>query len=232
MGPLVIEKEFSPQFAAPLAEQITEFLTNTIIEGQIKSGQRLVEHELQRRFGVSRAPIRESFRILEKNGLVISFPRKGTFVRKITQKDIEDNFPIRAFLESLAARLAIPHLEFEDIGQMESALSQMTNDAKRNDFISYLKHHSEFHETFINASQNANLIGILENLRRHSIWFRFSYLYLQESFEYSLHAHREILDLFMDKDADRVEALVKHHIMVGLQRFLEFLGEKKLYEVK
>ena len=81
----------------------------------MKGGERLVENELRRSLGVSRAPIRESFRILERDGFITRVPRKGTFVRKITKKDIEENFPIRASLESLAAKLAIPHLSSGDI---------------------------------------------------------------------------------------------------------------------
>jgi DNA-binding GntR family transcriptional regulator len=230
MAPLGIEEEFSPQYSALLVEQITDFLTNAIIEGRIKGGQHLVENELQRSFRVSRAPIREAFRILEKNGLVVNLPRKGTFVRKITQKDIEESFPVRASLESLAAYLAISHLKTEDIKHMESALSQMTVDAKNNDFLSYLKHHFEFHEIFIKSSNNAVLISLLENLRRHYIWFRVSYLYLQESYGYSLGAHEKILELFKNKDADQVATLVKEHILIGLQRFVQLLRENKLSE--
>jgi DNA-binding GntR family transcriptional regulator len=107
-------KTFKPQFQVPLVNQLTEFLTNAIIEGNLKEGQRLVENELQRTFGISRAPIRESFRILEKNGLVNTIPRRGSFVRNVTQKDVEENFPIRAYLESLAARLAVQNLTPED----------------------------------------------------------------------------------------------------------------------
>jgi len=226
MVPLVTKKEFSPKYPALLMEQITDFLTNSIIDGRIEGGQHLVENELQRRFRVSRAPIREAFRILEKNGLVVSIPRKGTFVRKITQKDIEDNFPVRASLESLAAYLATSNLKSEDIDHMESALSRMTLDSKKNDFISYLKHHAEFHDTFIKSSRNAVLIAILENLRRHYIWFRVTYLYLQGSFEYSLSAHEEILDFFKNRDADRVAVLVKEHILIGLQKFVQLLRER------
>jgi DNA-binding GntR family transcriptional regulator len=224
---LNLEKQFSPQFSASLVEQITGFLTNAILEGQLVGGQRLVENELQRRFGISRAPIRESFRILEKNGLVVNIPRKGTYVRKITKKDVEENFPIRASLESLAARMAVSNLKPEDIEGMELALSSMKKAAKRNDFTSYLKYHQEFHEIFINASKNDALIGIVKNLRRQAIWFRFSYLYVQENYEYALQAHRKILDLFISKrDLNRLEKIVKDHILIALDRFLEFLTSK------
>jgi DNA-binding GntR family transcriptional regulator len=226
MESITVEKEFSPQYQVSLVEQITEFLTNAIIEGRLVGGQRLIENELQRRFGISRAPIRESFRILERNGLVITHPRKGTFVRKIIQKDIEENFPIRASLESLAARLAVPNLQPLEVEEMELALLRMTEEAKKNDFKSYLKHHSKYHEIFIHASKNDTLIRIIEDLRRQVIWFRFSYLYIQESSEYAFRVHREILNLFIKRDVERVEALVKEHILFALDRFLKFLASK------
>ncbi len=226
MDSFIIEKEFNIQYPILLVEQISEFLTNAVIEGHLHSGQRLVETELQRKFGTSRGPIRESFRILEQKGLVVIIPRKGTFVRTITQKDIEENFPIRSYLESLAARLAVSNLGPKDIEGMEIALSRMRGAAERNDFKSYLKYHSEYHELFINVSKNDTLIEILTNLRRQAIWFRFSYLYIQESFEYALRVHREIIDLFIKKDIDPLEALVREHIMIALDRFLQFLKSK------
>jgi DNA-binding GntR family transcriptional regulator len=221
------KKTFSPQFAIPLVEQITDFLTQAILDGQFESGGRLVETGLQRQFGVSRSPIRESFRILEKKGLVTNIPRKGTYVRTITQKDIEENFPVRANLESLAARLALPHLTPRDIEKMEAAFSMMHAAARNNDFKYYLNHHTQYHDVFIQASRNDTLIEILENLRSQAHWFRYSYLYVQESFEYVIAVHRKILDYFIQKDAERLEALVKEHILIALNRFIQFLDSQK-----
>ena len=224
--------KFSPQYSIPLVEQIAEFLTNAIMEGRLENGQRLVENELQRKFQISRAPIREAFRVLEKNGLVVITPRKGTFVRRISQKDIEENFPIRACLEGLAARLAIPNLEADDIEKMQLVLSRMTEEAKNSNFKSYLKYHNEYHQIFINACKNETLIQIILNLRRQAIWFRFSYLWHQENFEYAIRVHGEILKLFIKKDAERLESLVKEHILIALGRFLQFLSSKDKDRVK
>jgi DNA-binding GntR family transcriptional regulator len=225
--PKVKRREFNPQYSISLVEQITEFLTQAIMDGQFESGERLVENELQRRFGVSRSPIRESFRVLEKKGLVNNVPRKGTYVRKITQKDIEENFPVRANLESLAARLSLPHLHPQEIEKMESAFARMKDGAKQNDFKLYLKYHTQYHEVFIRASGNDTLIEILENLRNQAIWFRYSYLYVQESYEYAIKVHRKILDCFIKKDADQLERLVKEHILIALDRFIQFLASQK-----
>jgi DNA-binding GntR family transcriptional regulator len=220
-------KEFKPKYSASLVEQITEFLTNAIVEGRLTGGQRLIENELQRQFGISRAPIRESFRLLEGMGLVITIPRKGSFIRKVTRRDVEENFPIMAYLEGLAAREATPHLTSQDIKEMESALSKMRAVAKKNDFKSYLKYHSNFHDLYIYASQNETLIEILRNLRRQSIWFRFSYLYAEEHYEYALRVHRHILDLFIKKDGDSAEPLVREHILIARDNFLQFLALKE-----
>jgi DNA-binding GntR family transcriptional regulator len=75
----MIKRVFTPRYPVSFVEQITEFLTNAILEGRLQNGQRLGENELQRQFGISRAPIKESFRILEKNGLIVITPRKGTY---------------------------------------------------------------------------------------------------------------------------------------------------------
>ncbi len=226
MDDMFNKKEFVPQYRVSLVEQLTEFLTTNIVAGHLKGGERLVENELQRKFGISRAPIRESLRILERNGLVVTVPRKGSFVRKIEQKDIEENFPIRSYLESFAARLATAHLTPEDIEGMEFALARMTDVARSNDFNSYLKYHSNFHKIFIYASKNNTLIGLVELLRSQMIWFRVSYLYVQENYEYALQVHRQILDLFIKREAEQVEALVKEHILTALDHFLDFLSNK------
>jgi DNA-binding GntR family transcriptional regulator len=220
----IIEEEFNRQDTPLLSEQITEILTRSIIQKQLKEGQRLVESELQRKFGVSRGPIRESFRILERNGFITIIPRKGTYVRKILRKDIEENFAIRACLEGLAARLAVSNLTAEDIRKMESALSRMAEVLTDHDLESHLKYHSEFHEVICRASKNDTLIGIIESLRFRANWFRFSYLHtIPDAFAYGIGIHQEILDLLIKKDTDRVETLMKEHILITFERFTRFL---------
>jgi len=225
-SPFAFETELTLEYPLSLVEQITKFLTDAIMEGKLESGQRLVESELQRIFRISRSPIRESFRVLEKNGFVINVPRKGAFVRKITQKDIEESFPIRALLEGFAARLATDHLKPEDIEGMKSALSRMTEAAKKGNSRSYFKYHSEYHDAFICASKNAALIEILEKLRRQAVWIRFPYLWNQKNYDYSIRVHSDILDRFVKKDAAGVEALVREHILIALDDFLQFLSSK------
>lgn len=110
---------------------------------------------------------------------------------------------------------------------MESALSGMAEAGTKNDFRSYLKFHFHYHMLYIRGSRNDSLIGILENMMRHAVWFRFAYLWHQENYQNAIRVHREILDLFIRRDTNRVETLVKEHILNNLNRYLQFPGVGK-----
>ena len=208
-----------------LGVQIAETLKIAILEGEFKGGEQLVEQELQARFSVSRSPLREAFRELEKLGLVDILPRRGTFVRRISRKDIEESFPVRAALEGLAAELACRNITEDDLEKMDFLLGQMERAAQERDTEKYYTHHLRFHQVFIERAENELLINTLEKLRMQSLWHRFSYQYYQEDFEKSFQAHQDILDLFKTRDVSSgtIGKAVEHHINVALDSFLVYL---------
>jgi DNA-binding GntR family transcriptional regulator len=211
-----------------LGEQVSRLLTDAILDGTIKEGDKLIETKLQMQFGVSRSPIREALHELEMKGLIVIFPRKGAFVKEITRKDIEEIFPVRAALEGLAGRLAHQSMKEEDFAEMAKTYKIMEQSFKNNNAKDYWKHHHLFHEIFINSCGNNTLIGILKNLRMNTIWYRFSYKYYQEDFEKSLLAHKRIFDLLSNKDSDRgeIEDFVRKHIEDALDKFVEYLDDE------
>jgi len=210
-----------------LAEQVSKILTEAILEDTLKGGDKLVESDLQKQFGISRSPLREAFRDLEKKGLVTITPRKGTFVKSISRKDIQENFPVRASLEGLAAKEAFKKMSAKDRSRMERALLKMENAVKKNDPKSYWKQHLLFHEIFITACGNDVLIHILQTLRMHSLWYRFSYKYYREDLPGSLAVHQKILGLFRNPRTDptALAALVQDHIERAAEKFLAYLEE-------
>jgi DNA-binding GntR family transcriptional regulator len=205
-----------------LVDQIAQALKDDILTGKLKGGDQLLEDRLKDEFDVSRTPLREAFRVLEKEGLVEILPRKGTFVRGISRQDIQENFPVRAILEGLAARLAYTNLTVQDIDEMEEVLRGMGEAAKKEDFVDFLKNHLTFHEIFINASENQTLISVLRTLRMHTLWHRYTYQYYKEDFRHSLKIHRQIIDLFKGKKVspEEIEKVVRKHIEIALEPFL------------
>jgi DNA-binding GntR family transcriptional regulator len=213
-----------------LVERISQILTDAILEGTLRGGDQLIETDLKEQFGISRSPLREAFRILEKMALVEIVPRKGTFVRSIARRDIEEHFPVRSVLEGLAAREAYGRIGKEGLRQMARALEKMRNAVARNDTKAYWEHHFVFHEVFIHASGNLLLIDSLKTLRMHTMWYRFSYKYYEENLSESLSIHEEILKLLRAKkkaDTGHLEEVVRNHIEVAMESFLVYLDEQK-----
>ena len=210
-----------------LSTQVSSILRKAILENILKEGEKLVEADLQRQFGISRSPLREALRELDKEGLVVIIPRKGTFVRRIERKDIESNFPVRATLEALAAEMAYPNITEDDLDEMEFVLLKMKKALRLNDHKIYWKHHTGFHDIFIYASRNEVLIDILKKLRMHSLWYKVSYQNTQENHQKSFADHQEIFQLFKHKktDIEELKALVKNHIIVAFEKYLELFDQ-------
>ena len=208
-----------------LGEQVSRILAEAILEGALKGGDKLVEAELQKKFNISRSPLREAFRDLEKKGLVHIVPRKGTFVKRITRKDVEDNFPVRSTLEGMAAAEAHKRMTKREKRQIADALEKMEAAVEENDTKKYWKYHLRFHEGFIDACGNDVLINILKTLRMHSMYYRFAYQYYQEDLKGFLATHKQIKDLFQDPNSDpsEIAQLVQNHIEIAYERFLAYL---------
>jgi DNA-binding GntR family transcriptional regulator len=219
---------------AVLVENVSRILSEAILEGALKEGDQLIEAELKDQFGISRSPLREAFRVLEKKGLVEIVPRKGTFVKNISRRDIEEHFPVRSVLEGLAAREAYRRITDEDLEEMTLAFENMKRAADNKDAKAYWEHHSLFHKVWINACTNLLLIDLLTTLRMHTMWYRFSYKYYMEDFRKSVRIHKRILDLFKSKKSDprEIEAVVRDHIEVAVERFLTYLEEQERFRAE
>jgi len=213
-----------------LAEQIADTLTQAILDDTLKEGQQLIEADLQKQFGISRSPLREAFRDLEKRQLVVIIPRKGTFVKRTTQKDIEENIPIRAVLESLAAKEAYNRMTEQDLKCMEEALNYMRKSTAKTDTRTYWKNHLIFHNTFIKASGNDMLINLLHTLNMNSNRNKLSHHFYLEDFDENLAEHEQIFALFQDKEKDnsrKVSKLIHHHIDNSLKTILKFIKKNE-----
>lgn len=221
----ITKSDFRPPV---LTEQISQILMKAILEGSLRYGDQLIETELQKQFGISRSPLREAFRDLEKKGLVVIIPRRGTFVRDVTRQDVEENFPVRAALEGLAARQACARITKKELREMEAALSKMKRAGETGDADLYRENHNRFHDLFIRASGNALLIELLKTLRVHRMWYFLSYHYHKDKMKMSLAEHEKIVRLLNDDatNPEDLEALVRHHIEDALKGFLDALEEQ------
>jgi DNA-binding GntR family transcriptional regulator len=155
-----------------VAEQIADHLGMAIVNGEFRGGDRLLEQDLAARFDVSRGPVREAIRELERRGLVEFFPRRGAYVLDLTLDTIADAFNIRAVLMGLAAR---GMSEFRNEGGI-AALRRAIDEADR---LAQLEEAdpAAFGSTIWRAATaiithcgNPQLTKTLREQNRHSLW--------------------------------------------------------------
>ena len=148
----------------PLRDVVFENLRSAILEGKLKSGQRLMEVQLAEQLGVSRTPVREAIRKLELEGLVVMLPRKGAYVANISVKDLMDVLEIRASLEGLGASLAAERRTEEDIKNLEEIEEEFEQAVITQDIDMLLKKDIEFHECIFKAANNKKLEKMINSL--------------------------------------------------------------------
>lgn len=156
-----------------IPEQIADHLGTAILNGQYRGGERVSEQEVATLYGVSRGPVREAIRALEKRGLVELFPRRGAYVVDITLDAIADVFNIRAALVGLAARnLALRR----DVADANVALAEHTANVQRlaplddTDPITFASMVGRTGGTVSRHCGNAPLIRMLRQQNHGSLW--------------------------------------------------------------
>jgi DNA-binding GntR family transcriptional regulator len=185
---------FDIQSHRPLREIVYEELRNLILTGKIKPGTRMMEIELAEDMGVSRTPIREAIRKLEKEGLVVIEPRKGAYASEVSVKDMEDILEVRANLEGLAAYLAAERMteaEKKALEEVKIKFREAVNEGNMADMISY---DTKFHHMIVEASRNNHLIHMVEQLQELVLRFRYIYYKDFKRAEDMIPEHKQIFE--------------------------------------
>jgi len=111
--------------ASPTRRLVATKLTEGIVQGRFKPGERLIERELCELLGVSRTSLREALRELERDGLIENIPNKGPIVARMSAEKVQGVYEVRAVLESLAVRLFTQRASDGEIEHLEVALEEL-----------------------------------------------------------------------------------------------------------
>ncbi len=113
-----------------LPAQVREAIEERILTGALREGDQIVEYQLAREMGISQTPVREALRTLERDGLIVTRPHRGTFVRRVTRGEALERYTLGMELEAFAARLAMPRLTEADYGNLNEIVDEMAAAAK------------------------------------------------------------------------------------------------------
>ncbi|MFB3923358.1 MAG: GntR family transcriptional regulator [Terriglobia bacterium] len=137
-----------------LRSRISGHLFDAILRHELRPGDRIVEAKLARRLGVAQSTLREALQELEHKGLVTKRENHGTFVSRLTAKDVEDVYVVRLELEPLAAALAHQHWTAEHDSHLAGVLEEMKKAGEERDFEQLLKCDLAFHQYIWHVSGN------------------------------------------------------------------------------
>jgi len=144
-------------------DQIKKILLERILSGHYQPGERLIELQIANELQTSQAPVREAFRYLEALRVVETETYKGTRVRSITQKELEESSTVRATLEQLAAQLSAPSFK-DNVGSLKHQSDLFLKAAADKDVARYSECDIEFHRMIVQQSDNQLLLSIWESV--------------------------------------------------------------------
>ena len=193
-----------------LADQVKERLLEDILSGHHPPDSRIIETQVARELGTSQAPVREALRGLEGLGFVEITPFRGARVRRPSRRDILEAYAVRSSLESLAARLAVPHLTPAAITELAGHMEAMEVAAAAGDGAAVAGEDARFHGRIVELADNATLLRVWRSLEPLSR----TYLTLVVPGAdpvWSAGLHAPILAALRARDADGVVAALQQH---------------------
>lgn len=210
---------FDIQNHRPLREIVYEELKLQILTGKIVPGTRMMEVELAEDMGVSRTPIREAIRKLEKEGLVIIEPRRGAYASEVSTDDIIEILEVRQNMEGLAAHMAAVRKKPDQIKQIEEVEEAYSKAVKEGDTANMIFYDSKFHKLIVEASNNRTLIKLIEPLQEMALRFRYLYYDDFKRAKNMPHEHQNIIEAIVKGDSEGAKLAADEHIR-NLKEFI------------
>jgi DNA-binding GntR family transcriptional regulator len=213
----------------PLRDKIASSIRDSIIEGKIKPGERLLEPDVAKTLGVSRTPLREAFLQLESEGFLKVNPRKGALVTETSPKDAEEIYIIKGALESVAARLAVDNITNEQIEElvMINKKMEVVAQSKKKDYKAFLELNSIFHQKIYECSGNSKLAKTINTLRNQTLRYNYIFLSLLSHLDESVTEHFEIISALKNRKPDEAESVVKKHNENARLLLINYIKEQK-----
>ena len=210
-----------------LAEKVYLWLREQILTGKIAQGERLNETSLGKRLGVSATPVREAMRLLNGDGLVEYYGRRGVKVIEPGESDVLHCFAVRRALECLAVRQAVPRLG-ERERQAYYDLALRTAEAEGQPPEALFEVDGSFHRFLVERAGNKWLSSFLATLSGVLTVVRLP-LFSAASVERTTQEHLSVAEAVLDNDVEAaVQRLDRHieRVCNDVIRILRAAGEK------
>ena len=211
--------------STPLRDLVFRALRRAILMDHLPPGTRLLEVQLSEEMGVSRTPVREAIRMLEHEGLVTMYPRRGAVVAKFTRKGMKDVLEVRAAMDELAIALACERATQEQLDKIEGREAEFEELMRSGDLTEIARSDAFFHSAIVEAADNEKLWQISVNLAEQMHRYRYETLKDVSGHRTLIEEHRGILAALKRRDAEDAKARARDHIERQVEHFMKKIKE-------
>ena len=202
-------KEWNRLEIKSLTAVVLDEIRKRILTGGFRPGERINESEVAAKLGISRSPVREAFRVLEREGLITTLPRKGSFITEISPQDVEELFELREILECHAVD-CIKKKAVKSPNEMLALIEEVGGELfKEPDGFTVI---SGFHYSLVELSKNYRLIELYKILAVSLRRYQLIYLSKKGQRGISLEHHRGIVDALRKGEYLIGKKLLRSHV--------------------
>ena len=205
-----------------IREKVYEYLREEILNGKIRSGDRLVETDLADRIGTSRTPVREALHTLEREGLVESLHRVGYVVRPISELEVSELCDIRLALEALALRWALSKDPVKLANAMRDNLCRCEEQIVAGNLKAFVEMDSQFHDLISRIADSSRLMEMTNSIRRYMLRYRIQSIYTKENVHRAIDGHKAVLKAIENGDKKAAQRALRAHIKQSEKDILYF----------
>lgn len=197
---------------ATIGNRVFEALRKAIVQLQLRPGNPLSEADIGRQLGVSRQPVREAFIKLAEIGLVEIRPQRGTFVRLISVREVQNARFLREAIEVAIARKAASQTTPERVRGLRSIVEEQRIAAREGDTVSFLRLDEAFHQALARSVDCEDAWRVLEGLKAQMDRVRYLSLPDATPLEIIIAQHQKIVDGVEGGSSEQAETAMRHHL--------------------
>ena len=219
----------APLNATSLRDQAYALLKSAIADTDIYNPAtelRLDERQLTAALGVSRTPIREALSLLEQEGFIRTFPRRGIYIIRKSKREIIEMIQMWAALESMAARLATLHATDAEIAKLRHLFDEFQSSPPSEHLDEYSDANIAFHTEVIRLGGSQMLVDTTRNLLLHVRAIRRATITQSDRAARSIIDHLKIIEALERRDTELAERLTRQHTLdlaTHVDRYCDFL---------
>ncbi|MCB2216313.1 GntR family transcriptional regulator [Desulfofustis glycolicus] len=206
------------QVPKTMSEQVYDLLRTKILHQEINPGEVLLEVAVSEALGVSRTPVREAFRLLQHDALVIKNPRGGVKVTELTLEELVEVSNLRLVFETYSIQLTCDRISTKEIGILEDLIREVdqifseSGSGRELDLIRLAELNTKFHDILYEAAGSHYLKRILEIIRLPIMRYRPFSLETPKQRERSWTEHKQMIKLLKEKDKNGLKKLMRKHV--------------------